>query len=58
MAHDQVWIGELVLAIGYLHQLGVVFRDLKPENILLDARGAPACASALLAPPCACSQLR
>ena len=35
----RLWIAELVLAYGYLHQLNVVFRDLKPENLLLDAEG-------------------
>ena len=35
----RIWIAELVLAYGYLHDLNVVFRDLKPENLLLDAEG-------------------
>jgi len=30
---------QIVQAIQYLHNHGVVHRDLKPENILLDARG-------------------
>ena len=30
------WVSQLVLAIGYVHSLGVVFRDLKLENLLLD----------------------
>lgn len=33
------YIGELLLAIGYLHSIGVVHRDLKPENILFDKDG-------------------
>ena len=35
----KLWIAELILAYGYLHDLGIVFRDLKPENLLLDAEG-------------------
>ena len=27
---------QLVLALGYLHEKGVVHRDLKPENVLMD----------------------
>lgn len=30
---------ELLIAINYLHEHGIVYRDLKPENILLDALG-------------------
>jgi len=27
------------LAIGYLHEKGILYRDLKPENILIDENG-------------------
>ena len=35
----RLWSSEIALAIGYLHEIGVVFRDLKPENVLLDSSG-------------------
>lgn len=35
----RVYVGEIALALGYLHSLGVIYRDLKPENILLDPQG-------------------
>ena len=30
---------QIALAIGYLHEKGILYRDLKPENILIDQRG-------------------
>ncbi|CAF0739937.1 unnamed protein product [Didymodactylos carnosus] len=33
------YVGQLVMALDYLHQCKVVFRDLKPENIVLTKRG-------------------
>jgi len=33
------YAAEIGSAIGYLHQLGIIYRDLKPENILLDYQG-------------------
>ena len=33
------YAAEITSALGYLHNLNIVYRDLKPENILLDAQG-------------------
>lgn len=33
------YIGELILAIEYLHNANILYRDLKPENIFIDQTG-------------------
>ena len=33
------YMSELVLALNFLHDAGVIYRDLKPENILIDENG-------------------
>lgn len=33
----QFYLGEMILAVDFLHQKGIIHRDLKPENILLRA---------------------
>jgi len=35
----QFFTGCIILAIEYLHGLGIMYRDLKPENVLLDFQG-------------------
>eukprot|EP01129_Flabellula_baltica_P005092 TRINITY_DN1815_c0_g1_i2.p1 TRINITY_DN1815_c0_g1~~TRINITY_DN1815_c0_g1_i2.p1 ORF type:complete len:486 (-),score=99.69 TRINITY_DN1815_c0_g1_i2:42-1499(-) len=35
----KLYSAQIVLALSYLHENGVIYRDLKPENLLLDIQG-------------------
>ncbi|KFM65578.1 Ribosomal protein S6 kinase alpha-5, partial [Stegodyphus mimosarum] len=35
----RIYVGEIILALEHLHQLGIIYRDIKLENILLDSEG-------------------
>jgi cGMP-dependent protein kinase 1 len=36
---SQFYIGSLILAIEYLHQMSPIYRDLKPKNVIVDFKG-------------------
>mmetsp|Transcript_7389 Transcript_7389/g.12446 ORF Transcript_7389/g.12446 Transcript_7389/m.12446 type:complete len:1256 (-) Transcript_7389:302-4069(-) len=35
----RVYAGEIVLALGHVHEHGIIFRDLKPENVMVGMDG-------------------
>ena len=35
----RLYIGEVLLALEYLHRLDVLYRDLKPEHVMIDLDG-------------------
>jgi serine/threonine protein kinase len=38
-ARTQFYAAEILLAMEYMHSVGIIYRDLKPENVLIDYQG-------------------
>ena len=37
--HVRFFAAEIVMALHYLHSVGMIYRDMKPENVLVDTSG-------------------